>query len=351
MPLGPQVEMPVTHQSRPRWAVPTALCNTDSVLRRLPLLPTALLFGSALLAAVAIGFTPKTEAPASAATLPEAPSATVTPEVLFVPEQKSFPIANPPRLAVPALSDQELDRALKEHVRDLGSISIGQAHRGQLFNGVHFPEGPLWDLKVAEAAYGTNESVLALQAAIEEVNRMFPNTPRLAIGHLSRENGGWIRPHKSHQSGRDIDVGYYYLGGEQWYVPATAENLDVVRTWALVSAMLKVADVDYLFLDRSLHPLLRAEAERVGESPGLIAEVFDGDASKQPIMRHARGHQTHLHVRFASAVAVRTAQRVGARLGASASRRGALLGVLKQRARVQAKSGNGASGLKTKRGH
>jgi hypothetical protein len=134
-------------------------------------------------------------------------------------------------------------------------------------------------------------------------------------------------------------------------VPATAENLDVVRTWALVSAMLKVADVDYLFLDRSLHPLLRAEAERVGESPGLIAEVFDGDASKQPIMRHARGHQTHLHVRFASAVAVRTAQRVGARLGASASRRGALLGVLKQRARVQAKSGNGASGLKTKRGH
>jgi murein endopeptidase len=305
---------------------------------RLPLLPSAVLLSAAALAALLFGLTPDAPAPAIAATAAPSADLGTTPKPLYVPEIKTFPVANPPPISVSSLADGELTYAVKDKLADVGSISIGQAHRGALFNGVQFQSGPLWQLKVPEASYGTRETVLAVSAAVEEVNRMFPGTPRLGIGHLSRENGGWIRPHKSHQSGRDVDVGYYYLGGERWYEKATPENLDVPRSWALISAMLKVTKVDYVFVDQSLHALLRAEAERVGEKPGLVADVFDGDKVNRPIMRHARGHLTHLHVRFASPVAVQNAQRVGGRLGASALRRGALLGVLKQRARVQAKA-------------
>jgi murein endopeptidase len=304
---------------------------------RLPLLPSALVLGAGVLAAALVGFTPDAESPAIAATAAPILQPAEAPKPLFVPEVKAFPIANPPPIAVASLTDPELDAAVKQKVADVGSISIGHAHRGSLFNGVQFGQSPLWDLKMPEFGYGTRETVLALSSAIEEVNRMFPNTPRLGIGHLSREHGGWLRPHKSHQSGRDVDVGYYYRDGERWYVPATTENLDVPRTWALVSALLKVSKVDYFFVDRSLHAVLRAEAERVGEKPGLVAELFDGDKLNRPLMRHARGHLTHLHVRFASPVAVQNARRVSGKLGASVQRRGALLGVLKQRQRAQAR--------------
>jgi penicillin-insensitive murein endopeptidase len=285
-----------------------------------------------------VWLTPDAEAPAIAATAMPMLSVAEQPKPLYVPELKAFPIANPPPISVSALADVELAEALKHNLTDVGSVSIGQAHRGSLYNGVQMHSSPFWELKVPQAGYGTRETVLALGAAIEEVNRMFPGTPRLGIGHLSHENGGWIRPHKSHQSGRDVDVGYYYTEGERWYVPASPENLDVPRTWALISAMLKVAKVDYVFVDRSLHAILRAEAERVGEKPGLVAEVFDGDKVVRPIMRHARGHATHLHVRFESPVAVHNAQRVSGKLGASVQRRGALLGALKQRARQQARA-------------
>lgn len=304
---------------------------------RVQLLPSALVAGAAGLAAVLVWLTPDGEAPASAATAAPMATSAEAPKPLYVPEVKALPIANPTPISVAPLSDPDLDLAVKQKLADIGSISIGQAHRGSLFNGVQLGQSPLWEIKVPEASYGTRETVLALSAGIEEVNRMFPDTPRLGIGHLSREHGGWIRPHKSHQSGRDADIGYYYKDGAEWYVPATEQNLDVTRTWALISAFLKVSKVDYVFVDRSLHALLRAEAERVGEKPGLVAEVFDGDKLMQPILRHARGHLTHLHVRFASPVAVQNARRVGGKLGAGAQRRGALLGVLKQRARQQAR--------------
>lgn len=236
----------------------------------------------------------------------------------------------------PAVLDfAEFARAFDADVERAGSMSIGRANRGFLFNAVRLPEGPLWEVVEPRYAWGTRTTVQAITQAIKEVNRLFPETPRLYVGHLSRQHGGWLRPHRSHQSGRDVDLGFYYLDGPHWYKRATPENLDVERTWALLSAMMKLSPIEYAFVDRSLHAVLRAEAERVGEAPGLLAEVFDGSPRAKPILRHARGHDDHIHVRFESRAAIQNAQLAVRKLGWRARNRGVLLGMLKARAREQ----------------
>jgi penicillin-insensitive murein endopeptidase len=229
----------------------------------------------------------------------------------------------------------EFERLMSERVTELGSLSIGAANRGFLFNAVQMPEGPLWEVVEPKYSWGTETTVRALSVAVKEVNRHYPETPRLFIGHLSRERGGWLRPHRSHQSGRDVDLGFFYLDGPNWYKQATPENLDVPRTWALLSALFKATPVEYAFVDRSLHPALREEATRIGESEHFLGEVFDGDVRVEPILRHARGHRDHMHVRFASPAAVDNARRAVAHLGAKARRWQTLRSMLEHRARQQ----------------
>ncbi len=235
----------------------------------------------------------------------------------------------PQKVDVERPDDAQLGIALEQDLSALGSLSIGSATRGRLYGAVHMEESELWHLTASDRAWGTQETVTALKHAIAEVQRLHPGSHRLRIGHISRKHGGWLRPHRSHRSGRDVDLGFYYLDDSRWYVNATAENLDVPRTWALLSALFKTAEVEYVFLDRSLHPLLRARAEELGESPELIRDVFDGQHPvTQPILRHTWGHRNHLHIRFASPVAVETAKRVKSKLGRNAWRDENLLRLL-----------------------
>ncbi len=237
-----------------------------------------------------------------------------------------------------APSPEEFSKVFDEAVTEAGSISIGRANRGYLYNGVQMPPGPLWEVVAPEYAWGTRTAVTALARAIKEVNRIHPETPRLHVGHLSKRQGGWLRPHRSHQSGRDVDLGFYYLDGPHWYERATEDNLDVMRTWALLSALAKATPLEYVFVDRRLHPLLRAEAERVGEDEEFVTLMFDGQGPLvEPILRHARGHDDHVHVRFLSKLAVDNALRARARLGKYARNSSALLRLLRNKQHKQEK--------------
>jgi murein endopeptidase len=219
---------------------------------------------------------------------------------VILPEVVVHPAAHP----LDGLSRAEIDRLLRTSPERLGSASVGQPHRGSLLNGVQLEPSPLWHAVRPERSWGTSQTIAALTRAIEAVHRRFPGTPALQIGDLSRERGGYFRPHRSHQSGRDADVGYYYLEGPAWYRRASAENLDVERTWALVEAFVSGGDVEYLFIDRSVQALLRAHAEATGEDPNWLESVFGN--RRTSIVRHAWGHQTHLHIRFHDQRAERT---------------------------------------------
>lgn len=248
-------------------------------------------------------------------------------------------LTSPAPISVSRLDDAAFDAAWGEDPSRLGAVAAGRPNRGFLYNGARLPnDGVYFKLEEPENAYGTEETIAGLMAAVEEVHRLFPGTKPLSVGHISRAMGGWLKPHKSHQNGRDADLGFYYTDDSPWYRRATAENLDVARTWALITAMERAAGIEYLFVDRSLHDALRKHAEEIGEPPEFIERLFDGPMPvRGPTIRHARGHLTHLHVRFASPIAVENSQRVAKRLGKAGRNSGQLVQLLRQQDARQTK--------------
>ena len=219
--------------------------------------------------------------------------------------------------ALVKLSPAELELLVRKQPEELGSVSYGKPTRGGLFNGEQLEPSGLLVPRSPQNAWGTAETLRSLERAVEMVHLQFPDTAPLYVGDISKRRGGYLRPHRSHQSGRDVDLGFYYVGVPRWYVKATEKNLDFPRTWALIKALLSETDVEYIFLDRSVQAWLRRYAEET-EAPSWLDSVFESPANPLGIIRHTRGHDDHLHVRFHDVVAeeaARHAYAVLARLG------------------------------------
>ncbi|MCA9619955.1 MAG: penicillin-insensitive murein endopeptidase [Myxococcales bacterium] len=216
--------------------------------------------------------------------------------------EEAAPVQSPRLL----LSRAEIDRRVVKDLASLGPLSVGVGGKGVLVNGVQMQEGPHWTLNEPSIAYATDETIDFLQRSILAVQKQFPGTPKLQIGHLSAKRGGPLRSHKSHQSGRDVDLGFYYKADShaRWYARAHGGNLDVARTWALVRAFLTETDVNYIFINTSIQVLLKEHAIAIGEDREWLDDVFEyGGKSRWSIIRHSPGHDTHIHVRFYNPVA------------------------------------------------
>lgn len=206
-------------------------------------------------------------------------------------------------------SEPELDAPAEPSALPV-SLSIGSPDAGLLVNPVAMPEGAFWTIRNPAETYGTTETIGYLQRAIETVQLQFPDSPRLVIGDISRADGGRLNRHKSHQSGRDVDLGLYYRGGEaRDFRSADARSLDVERTWALIKALVTETDVERIFLDRSLQRLLEAHARELGEDRWFAGLAGRARAGRDAILQHERRHKDHLHVRFYNPLAQECARR------------------------------------------
>lgn len=221
-------------------------------------------------------------------------------------------------LATPldGLTPAALEHLVKTHPDQIPSASLGSPNAGGLFNGVRMPDDPAWKLEDPAHAYGTPETVEQLTTALRAVVRRFPSTPVVSIGHLSAKSGGHLKPHRSHQSGRDVDVGFYYTNAPQrWYAKATSSTLDLKRTVYFMMRLLEFTDIEMVLVDQSLHQPLRQTALEEGYSTDVVDLLFGHgpgrSGSPQPIVRHAPGHATHLHLRFKSPLAREVGLRVG----------------------------------------
>ncbi len=136
----------------------------------------------------------------------------------------------------------------------------------------------------------------------------------MALGDIGARHGGPLRPHISHQAGRDLDISFYYRDGTHWYARGTRDNLDFPRLWAFVRALIEKTDIDLILLDHGLQEPLKEYALTIGEDPDWLAQIFQGKAAQRPIIRHAPGHATHLHLRFWNPLAQETARRCYAAL-------------------------------------
>ncbi|MCS6898709.1 MAG: penicillin-insensitive murein endopeptidase [Myxococcales bacterium] len=213
------------------------------------------------------------------------------------------------------LTDEEIARKARTDLASLGSLSVGTPNRGYLINGVQMPPGEHWQIIGAPSTWGTQETIDFITRAILSVNKQFPGSPRLFIGHISARHGGYLSPHKSHQAGRDVDLGYYYNREARWFERAHAQNIDLPRTWALVKAFIQDTDVEMIFIDTSIQHLLLRYAVETKEDPSFLDRVFQiRGKSPTPIVRHVKGHATHIHVRFHSPIAQEMARRAQAYL-------------------------------------
>jgi murein endopeptidase len=203
----------------------------------------------------------------------------------------------------------ELLRLVKEEPQALGSASIGSPTRGSLWGGVEMKDSEGIQ-RTGAYGWGTEMVVRSIERAVREVRRCHPGSPRLYVGDIARERGGWLRPHRSHQSGLDADIGYYYRTAAIWYQRATAENLDVARTWTLIRALIEGGNVEMIFMDLSVQQVLRAYLEALPERERPPADLFESPTRKGAIIRHTWGHATHFHVRFTDPAAVKLGQRL-----------------------------------------
>lgn len=212
-------------------------------------------------------------------------------------------------------TDERLARAVRDDLPSLGSMSLGSPNAGALVNGVQAQPNLYYEPVSPSGAWATRETLDYLGAALAKVHESFPDTPPLALGDISGKQGGHSPPHVSHQSGRDVDISYFYNDGPRWYARGTAKNLDLPRNWAFVRALVSETDVDLILIDHAIQALLEDYARTQGEDPTWLAGVFRGEPGKlRPLIRHAPGHATHIHVRFFNPIAQETARRCHAHL-------------------------------------
>jgi penicillin-insensitive murein endopeptidase len=161
-----------------------------------------------------------------------------------------------------------------------------------------------------DVRWGLEPLVTMLERAARAVDKQFPDTI-MSVGHLSREGGGDVARHRSHESGRDADVGFYIRSSNghpllpTHFVPFRPDGaavgwpgayFDDAKNWALVAALVgdTEARVTHLFVASPLRARLLAYAERTGVSPSVRMRA--AELMQQP--RGALPHDDHFHVRI-----------------------------------------------------
>jgi len=189
------------------------------------------------------------------------------------------------------------------------SQAVGLPQRGRLVDGEQFKDVAGTFLRRPHLTWGTNETVRAMKAAIAEVRKKHPKVHDLVIGDFSRKEGGFLPPHKSHQSGLDVDLGFYFKGqpkhGPKAFLDATRVALDLEATWTLVTALVgpseAASNIEYMFIGYPVQKKLYDYARGKGVSEAKLDWLFQyprGSRAMRGIIRHEPGHTNHIHLRY-----------------------------------------------------
>jgi hypothetical protein len=187
--------------------------------------------------------------------------------------------------------------------------SVGAPWDGRLQHATELPRGDSYYIRRPSRAFGTQTTIELTLRAIGETLEAYPDEHVLAIGDISQASGGRISDHHSHQSGRDIDVGLFYVdkpaGYPAGFVHADEDNLDCAATFKLLESFLATADEDggvqMVFLDFDVQGILYDWARDHGVSERRLERIFQyphGRDASEGIVRHEPNHDNHMHVRF-----------------------------------------------------
>ncbi|MBX7081724.1 MAG: penicillin-insensitive murein endopeptidase [Nannocystaceae bacterium] len=177
--------------------------------------------------------------------------------------------------------------------------SIGTPQRGKLEDAVPLPEHPLWVRGNPDHLYGSAHAITTLHRAFTILRAEQGYGAGLLIGAISRERGGRFAPHRSHQSGRDIDIRLPLRPGTRVTLEPTPDEIDWYATWALIESFEQTGELEVVFLNEAHHERLYRAARAMGVSRERALEFVRWPtwAPVTPLVQHAEGHNAHLHVR------------------------------------------------------
>lgn len=144
--------------------------------------------------------------------------------------------------------------------------------------------------------YGTAEIINLIEKTGCIAINVLGKDARLLVHDLSTKEGGEIKPHDSHQSGRDVDIGLFKR--ENSKLNNVFEDLtlniglfDAQANWILVKALFLSANIDVIFLDSQLINKLQQYASVNEPDKEMVSLIF----SK---LKQWPGHEHHYHVRI-----------------------------------------------------
>ncbi len=181
-----------------------------------------------------------------------------------------------------------------------GGLGVGAPDAGHLVGGVSIPPGEGYELRFEDSAYGTSHAVAELVRALGLYRAAANREAPLGLGSMSRPRGGPLGGHRSHQTGRDLDIVLPRKPGVPGWLPLTPRRVDWLAVWDLAVALSQV-DASVVYLDYALQRELYRAVKAAGMAPeeiGRIVQYPRGHAAHRGLIRHEPGHTEHLHVRF-----------------------------------------------------
>jgi murein endopeptidase len=161
--------------------------------------------------------------------------------------------------------------------------SLGLPYGGSLVDGTQLPvKGPDWVTwnpitdsrpNLPTRVYGNERTIRTIVSVTRAYRAAHPHAPRVVIGDISRESGGRMDDHVSHQNGLDVDV----------YFPRRDRTL---------RAPTATAQIDHRLAQDLLDRFVSAGAQKIFVSS---SSGFRGPAE---VVMPWPGHDYHMHVRF-----------------------------------------------------
>lgn len=182
-----------------------------------------------------------------------------------------------------------------------GGVSIGSPNEGRLVNAVQVPQSDLYTLRRPKSAYGTTHAVRELVSAMQRFRGRAGHDHQVNIVAMSRPRGGKLGTHKSHRTGRDVDIRLPLRTTVPRSLYPKPWRVDWLVTWELLRAFAESDEIVYVFLDYKMQRRVYRAAKAAGVDQDELRRVLQyptGSRSGRGIVRHSPGHTAHFHVRF-----------------------------------------------------